>query len=48
MQPTDPLDILRQKVPFFKTFLQRKHVLVTRSSDSKDEEVLISDFSKSF
>lgn len=43
VQTTDPIDVLKNKVHFFKTFLQRKHVLVDKTTDT-----LIDDFSKTF
>lgn len=43
VQPTDQIDILKSKVHFFKTFLQRKHVLVDKKDDSH-----IDDFTKTF
>jgi len=43
VQPSDQVEVLKAKVHFFKTFLQRKHVLI----DKKDDKV-IDDFSKTF
>lgn len=43
MKPTDPLDVLRHRVPFFKTFLLRRYQVV-----HKETGKVISDFNHSF
>ena len=43
VKPTDPIEVLKSKVHFFKLFLQRKQVVVEKTTDA-----LIDDFSKTF
>ena len=43
VQPTDPIDVLKNKVHFFKLFLQRKHIVVDKATEG-----LIDDYNKTF
>jgi hypothetical protein len=43
VQPTEQIDVLKSKVHFFKTFIQRRHALYDKVSDK-----LLDDFSKTF